>query len=229
MKMGKWFWGFFFVLAGLGVIANELGYLGNINLFTLLVTIFLIPIILKSIRHINFWGILIPASLILIMYQKEIGFTQIGPWSILATATLISLGLSILFHRKTVFCYDCGEHFETVINEEDENQVKVDVRLSSSIKYVNSKNFERGVFHCSLGALKVYFDNAILSENGATIVLDISCAGVELYIPKEWNVVNKVDVSLGGIEEKNRGMISDGPTVTLTGNVSLSGVEIIYI
>lgn len=229
MKMGKWFWGFFFVLAGLGVIANELGYLGNINLFTLLATIFLIPIILKSMKHINFWGILIPAAIILIMYQKEIGLTQIGPWAILATASLVSLGLSILFHRNQVFFCTTGEHFETIINEEDENQVKVDVRLSSSIKYVNSKNFEKGVFRCSLGALKVYFDNTTLSENGATIVLDISCAGVELYIPKEWNIVDKVDVSLGGVEEKNRGMISDGPVVTLTGTVSLSGVEIIYI
>lgn len=232
MKMRKWFWGLFFLMAGVGVIINQLGYFGSINLYTLIFTIILIPVMLVSIPRLHFSGILFPLAIIGILYAKPLGIEALTPWSILAAALFLSIGLSILFHRSSRYWY-CrhSEHFDTIINEneEDENQVRVNVHLGSSIKYVNCKHFEKGVFECSLGALKVYFDNAKVSEKGAEIVLDISCSGVELYIPKEWNVVNQANATLGGIEEKNRNMISDGPVVKITGNVSLSGVEIIYI
>lgn len=232
MKLQKWFWGLFFLMAGAGIIINQLGYFGNINMFTLVFTILLIPIMIKSMTHLNFAGILFPLAIIGILFEKQLGITELTPWPILLTALFLSIGLTILFHKKSCswnkFHYQ-GEHFDTIINEDDDNIVDVSVNFGSSIKYVNSKDFQKGGFHCSFGALKVYFDNAILNENGAEIILDASFAGVELYIPKTWNISNQISASLAGVEEKNRSYINDGPTVTLKGNISFSGVTIIYI
>ena len=74
--------------------------------------------------------------------------------------------------------------------------------------------------------------NAKVNENGAQINLDVSFGAVELYIPKTWNVVNNLNVSLGGVEENKRRVSGDENntiTVVLSGNVSLGGVEITYV
>lgn len=231
MKLKRFFWGFFFLLAGLAIIAGKLGYLGSINIVTLILTIFLIPIVITSIMHRNFAGILFPLAVIGIFYAKPLGITELTPWPLLLTALFLSIGLSIIFHGpkySKYFHVVHGENFDTIIDEEDESCVKVDVHMGSSIKYVNAKDFKKGIFHASCGALKVYFDGATVSEEGAEIIVDASLSGVEFYIPREWNVKNEVQATLGGVEEKNKAE-GKGPVVTLKGTVSLSGIEIIYI
>lgn len=52
---------------------------------------------------------------------------------------------------------------------------------------------------------------------------------MELYIPKTWSVNDKTNVFLGSIDEKNRNNQTTTNTLTLVGDVSFSGVEIIYI
>ena len=48
-------------------------------------------------------------------------------------------------------------------------------------------------------------------------------------MPKKWTVVRNANVSLGGIDEKNKGIGNGENILTLVGNVSFSGIEIIYI
>lgn len=207
MKLTKWFWGIFFLLAGVAVIVNQLGYIGSINIFTLVVTILLIPIIIKSITHRNFGGILFPLAFIGILYKDELGITNLTPCPILLTALFLSIGLTIIFEKHNdykKYCKIHGKDFDEVINVDDDSVFEVKVNFGSSIKYVNSSDFQRGIFNCSF-------------------------SGVELYIPKEWEVVNNVSASLGGIEEKNLSHSKNGPKVILKGNISFAGVEIIYI
>ena len=52
--------------------------------------------------------------------------------------------------------------------------------------------------------MKVYFDNSKIEENEAIVYIDARFAGVELYVPKEWNIINNVSCIFGGIDEKNK-------------------------
>ncbi|MDD3341232.1 MAG: hypothetical protein PHN72_03425 [Bacilli bacterium] len=231
MKLKQIFWGLFFVAAGFAVIAGQMGYLGEVNLFTLVLTLLLLPIIFKSIVRLHFFGILVPLSIIAILYAKELNIAALTPWPLLLTALFVSTGLTIIFYsskRNHRHYHLHHENFDTIIDEKDESYVHTEVSMGSSVKYVNANEFKKGVFKCTCGALKIYFDGSTVSSEGAEIILDISLSGVELYIPKSWNIQNQLHTSLGGVEEKNK---SDkvGPTVVLKGNVSLSGVEIIYI
>lgn len=228
MKLSKWFWGLFFIAAGGIIITGSMGYLGEVNLLSLIFTLFLIPIIFKSLLHLNFGGILFPFALIAILYDQQLGITALTPWPILAAALFLSIGLTILFHRKPKWDHH-EEHFKSIVDENDPDVVEMNIQFTSSIKYVNSEDFKLGKFKCSFGAMKLYFDHAVVANEGAEIKLDISFSGVELYIPKEWTIVNKLNTSLGGVEEKNIRSSSSGPIVTLTGDVHLAGVEIIYI
>ena len=241
MKNKNWFWGLFFIGAAATIILSRRGYLNNVNLVSLVFTILLIPVIIKSISHVNFLGILFPIAVISIIYAEPLGITDLTPWPVLITAILGSIGLSILFKKswphKHLHEYSCKnfynsnneENFGEVINCPDDEIIECKVNMGSSIKYVNSDNFKKARLTCSFGALKVYFDNAKPSVDGAEICLDVSFGGVELYIPKEWQIKSNLNASLGGVDEKNRPSNINGPIVFLNGEIKLSGIEIIYI
>lgn len=233
MKIKKWFWGLFFILAGGLFIANalELGPT-SVNIVSLATVILLAAIIVGSIIHFNWFGILVPLAIGGALFAEQLNITEITPWPLIITAVLVSIGLEIIFGSATKnkfvnlhFLDGTGED----ISEECDEETKYQVSFGSAIKYVNSSNFRKGHFSCKFGALSVYFDNAKLHQDGAEIILDVAFSGVELFIPREWNVNISSNVMLGGIEESRRRENKTGPTVTIKGNVSLAGVEINYI
>jgi predicted membrane protein len=236
IKLGKIFWGLFFITAGAFVTLDQIYHYTNINLLSLLLTIFIVAILIKSLFRISFTGILFSLAFLCIIYSEPLHLESITPIPVLLTALLGSIGLSILFNRH-YFYKKCSyvkynhnsDDYSEVVDGIDGENVDFSVNCSSSIKYINSDDFKKANLRCHLGSMKVYFDKAKIKGDDATINLDVSFSGVELYIPKEWKVVNKVNVSLGGVEEKNTHGSKQEKTITLTGNVNLSGVEIIFI
>lgn len=242
MKLKNAFWGLFFVAAAAVIIINQLGLFGSIGLFGLVLTLLMIPIIITSARYLHFSGIFFPLALICIIFADDWGISNLVPWTVLLTALFLSIGCSLIFKKKK-FSLKHGEHYyknhksyfshthnnrESVETTED-NTFECRVSFSASSQYINSVSLERAFVACSFGAIKVYFDNAALHPNGAVVDLDVSFGGVELYIPKEWTVIDDVSATFGGMSEKNNHRGGDGPALTITGNIKFSGVEIIYI
>ncbi len=232
-NMKSIFWGIFFIFAAVLIVVNQLGYLGEVNVFSLGFTLLLVPIMVKSISYLNFFGVFFPLAIIGILFEKQLGFQKIVPWPILLIALFLAIGFEIIFHnnkhKHRYWEHKGPDKYEKVIDMPDSNVVDLKVHLGSSIKYVNTQELQRANLSCSFGAMKVYFDRANVHEEGAEIRMDVTCGGVELYIPRTWKLIHNVNVSLGGIEEKNyRGEEGSIPVV-LTGNVSLSGIEIIYV
>ena len=232
MKKDRIFWGLVFILGGVFLIISKLGYFPDVNLFSLLLTIFLVVVIVKSFIRINFVGILFPIAFICIIYDKQLGITNITPWTVLIAALLGSIGLSIIFHKPNKWVdtkYDYEDYKFEKIDLEDESHVRYKNSFGASIKYINTDNFEQADFNCSFGALKVYFDNATMENSNAIVRIDASFSGIELYVPKAWNIDDKTNVFLGGISEKNKNDKITTNTLTLVGDINFSGVEIIYI
>lgn len=231
MKKESVLWGLLFIFAGVFLIVSKLGYFGDINIFSVLLSIVLLLIIVKSIFKVNFVGILFPLAFLAIIYDKELGITQITPWTVLIAALLGSIGLSMLFHKNFnhVGCKCFSKEEVHGIDFEDEGNIIINTSFSSSVKYINSNNFEQADIDCSFGALKVYFDKAVMKGETAIIKFDVSFSGVELYIPKGWKIQDNTKFAFGGITEKNNneGVITN--TLILTGDVSFSGVDIFYV
>lgn len=232
MKKERFFWGVLFIVIGIFLIISKLGYFPNVNAFSLLLTVLLVVVIVKSIYHLNFAGILFPIAFICIIYDKQLGITSITPWTVLIAALLGSIGLSMIFHKHIEWCNTkcIHEDYEfDKIDVEDEGHIRFKTSFGGSIKYINSNKFEQADFKCSFGALKVYFDNAVMSNNNAVVRLDASFSGVELYVPKSWKLENKANVFLGAVDEKNRSNETTTNILTLVGDINFTGVEIIYI
>ncbi len=232
-----------FLLAAVMIITERMGYLGDISLVTVILSVGLGGIILYSIPRLNFAGILFPAACLCILFDNEWGITALTPWTVLLTALLGSIGLSVIFHKKKNSWWSTSHYHshwsETVsdsdvqpevINSSDGNTVVFSTRFSTGIKYIESDNFKRANLQCDFGGIKVYFDNAIIQGDSADIYLEASFSGIELYLPRNWNVENGMETFLGGIDEhKGRSHNDFEKTVRLHGNARFSGIEIFYV
>ena len=232
MKLNRWFWGLFLIVAGVLVTLNAMDIVFGITFFKLFVTICLSAIIVQSLLKPSFTGFLIPLAIIAVVFDKELGITSITPWPILITAALVAIGLEMLFNKGSVIkigYFNTNKDFDEVVDEEDGDNVAYAVNFGSGIKYVNTDSYKKGSFSCNFGAMSIYFDNAKVKGKEAHIHLDVSFGSVELYIPKDWVVENQMSCFLAGAEERPRKTEAKGPKVIITGNVSFGGVEIIYV
>lgn len=228
MKKKNIFWGVFFLLGAVLLIVSQLGLLSGINLWTALLSILLAAVLIKSILCRSCSGILFSLAFGCIIYAKPLGLEAITPWPVLCAAALGSIGCGLLFGRKRAFRPNHHEGpFSGTQDQVSGDAVELETSFGSSIKYVHADRFQRARVRCSFGAMKVYFDNALIQDGAAVIELDVSFSGVELYIPRDWELICDTSVSLGAVETP--GQAGGGPRVTLTGSVSFSGVEVFYL
>ena len=249
------FWGIIFILAALAIVLNLLGVFGGVQLgfWTVIFSIVLLVILISSIINVFWFGIFFSLGFGFLLYKDALAaaldssqIADINGWVVIGIALLLSIGFSILFRKKDpnkfVYVFNGGniggngtiggnsEHFESVVNQADGSEISDRVSFSSKIRYINSENFKRAYIDCSFGAIQFYFDNAHITDGKAEIHLELSFSGAELYIPKHWRLIDDLNRSATGIEEKNRSQpTADSPVVTLTGSSKFSGIEIVYI
>ncbi|MDR0851734.1 MAG: hypothetical protein LBN36_04510 [Clostridiales Family XIII bacterium] len=237
------FWGLFFLIAGVAIVLNQLGLLGfaGLSLGTIIWTVLLLIVFIFGIAHLFWFAIFFPIAGAALLYAEPLGLSaDINWWPIFGAALFLSIGFSILFRKKRRWNKDYNwagnedgkhskEHFEKVVNTTDGTSVYEHTSFGSTIKYINSENFEEAALDCSFGALKVYFDNAKIPSGKATISIMVSFGAVELYIPKSWRLIDDMTRSFSGVGEKNRQSGAETAVVTLTGEASFAGIEIIYV
>lgn len=231
MKKERIFWGIFFIAAAVFLIIGKLGYFQGIGFWSLLLTVFFGACLIKSVLHKSVTGILFSAAFLCIVYAEPLGIEAITPWPVLGAALLGSIGVSFFYHPKRTYCY--GNHNDDnwvgTVETMDGAQLQLNTSFAGSVKYIDSQEFKSADIKCSFGAMKVYLDKAVVPTGEAVIRMDVSFGGVELYVPRDWKVINQVDAIFGGLEEKSSSDPNGSPTLILTGSVRFAGVDIIYI
>ncbi len=237
----NYFWGVFLVLAGAYLVVSQMGYLPKVSVFTLIFTIVCLAALIASIPHLSFGGILFPLAFIGIMYDEQLGITAITPWTVLLAALLGTIGLHLLFGRfrkKHCFWHTKMHMFGGKDKENwdradsgnlEGEQVYIRVSFGSVIRYITSEDLKIINISASFGAAKIYLDNAQILSGNATVNIDSSFAGVELYVPHNWQVINHMSSSFGAVDEKNKHTGELTATLTLEGNNSFGGITIIYV
>lgn len=229
------FWGIGFLLIAVFIILNFLGIVNDVNIIKLSFAIFLVFVIIRSAIKLSFAGILFPLAFIAILYEKELNLTGFVPWPALLTAGFASLGLYILFKKdkrkfhRIYFHNDHNDSFTESIEDIDDSEVICNVNFGGTSKYINSQNFKKALIRSNFGGVSLYFDKAIIEGDEAFIYFDVAFSGIELYVPRDWKIINDANVSLGAIDESKLNQDAKGPNVYLKGNIKLSGVDIIYV
>lgn len=249
MKNRNWFWGLIFLLSGVVVVASQLVSFGQIGIWTIIAAVLLGAVFINSLIRLSFFGMLMSAALFYTLFQEPFGWVAISPWLLILAAVLMSSGLSMLFHRKPQWVYGWGQSHHggygnwqgyqpqggnvEMLQEgnEDDNHPYIKVSFGEASKYLHSTCLQDGQFYASFGTLEVYFDQAILSPEGATVYLDCSFGGIRLYVPRHWKVKEQLSSSLGGVNFDSKQSTADenSPVLTVTGKVSLGGIDIYYV
>lgn len=231
----NYFWGVFLILAGAYLVVSQLGYLPAVGVFSLLFTVVCIAVIVASIPHVHFGGILFPLAFIAIIYDKPLGITAITPWTVLLAALLLTIGLHLIFGRFREKIVHRGhfkkrDEWDEVKGEKlNDDELDISSTFGSVIRYITSEDFRYAEIDASFAGVKVYLDQARIPSGNATINIDSSFAGVELFVPKEWQIVNHVESSFGGIDEKNNRNGEVTATLTLEGSNNFGGITIYYV
>jgi len=231
---GKIFWGLLFLLAAVYMIISRIWILPDISVFTILLTVFLVWILIKGVKRVNFWQILFPLAFLCILYDKPLGITDLTPWTVLGAALLGSIGLSMIFKPNRTprieFEYDSNGHSGGISSEQGTGEnIHFENNFGESIKYINSDNFMRGHFENNFGSMSVYFDNAIIQTEMATAVVECNFGEIQLFIPKEWQVMNNLERNLGNVEERGRCEGTSNSKLVLNGEANFGNIVVHYI
>lgn len=234
MKNKNWFWGLFFILSAVSIIAIQTGSFVEIGLQSCILGALLVALIISSLIYRSSFGVFLPLAFLYIIFSGPLGFPYIDWWVLILASVLANIGFSILFHTPHKHVNHCHPKIENMRHNEeniDDNNPYAAVNFGSSSKYLHSDCLQSGKFFVSFGELEVFFDQVQLSPEGAEMFLDCSFGSLILNIPKNWRVVDNVSANLGSVSNKVRTSFfeSDAPVLTLTGSVKLGSIEIKYI
>ncbi|MFC6180901.1 LiaF transmembrane domain-containing protein [Lactiplantibacillus daowaiensis] len=237
----RWFWGVFFLASAIILVLSQLGVFSyHVSVFTLVLTIILVAVLLNSLRYMMIPGAVFALAFLAILYAHPLGIASLVPWTILGAALLLSIGLSIIINPRRFWerrwhhhhrnfnhhhgNWDDWESTETI----DDAHVNLDLSMSNSIRYIHSEALASANIRVSTGGAKIYFDDVTLANETATINLDVSLSGVELYLPRTWQVRVNLDNNMSHIDTLGQPTTA-GPVIDLTGRISLSGLTINYL
>lgn len=227
MKKERIFWGLFFILAAVLVILDRFSLFADISIIRLLITIALALWLFRSIIRRSMTGILFSIALLLICYDDVLPLEPLTPATLLLAAALGSIGFYFLLPRRTA--HGEQERADTIQESVNDTCVHLRTTMGSGIKYVSSDAFQRADIECSMGTMKVYFDNAHIARESAVIHISAMMCGIELYVPSTWGISIDCAQLLSGIQESGNQGIKGEKQVRIEGKASLSGIKIIYI
>jgi predicted membrane protein len=239
-------WGTFLILAAAFILINQLNGFVNLGIGSIVLAVLAVIFFVQCIADLHIAQLPIPIAVLYIVFQSPLGMPYFRPWTLILVAALITAGLTILIPRKYKYRHyyksrlsrQAGASGEGSPDESaqynaggDDNNPVVNVNFGGISRHIYATSLETVQLNSSFGALEIFFDQAVLSPNGAEVILNCSLGGITLYIPRHWKVIDRVKCTLGGIDMDKQftSPAEDAPQLTLSGSVSLGGIEVRYI
>ncbi len=143
-------------------------------------------------------------------------------WPVFIILGGIAIVLRGLFPRA---CRGRRRSFDTSTIEHAD---QVDVEASfSNVKLQNdSQAFKGGRILVAFGGVELDLREAVMAGPEATLTVDGKFSGVELRVPRHWQVSVQMSATLGGVEDKTVSPPAAEHRLVLRGEMVFGGVEI---
>ena len=231
------FWGLLFIVAAIYILFGSTEVFEGIGIGTIILTCFFAAMLIKGLMNLSFGGILFPTAFLAIIWDTELGIESLTPWPVLFAAFFGTIGLNLIFGKpkrivnieKKIKKFNNGNTNYATIDRESGQYVTANVKFGGLQKYIESEDLRRVDLTAHFGGAEIYLNNAKVPSGEAIVTLDCKCSGVEIYVPREWNVINKVDVMMGAVNLSGKNTGASGVNLILIGNASLCGVDIKFI
>ena len=221
------------------IILTQTGTISlSLAIWQIILAIIAISIFITSVVKLEIGGVVVSLGMAYIALGDYFGLPHFKLWVVIVVTILAAIGLGMIFphrHRRNnkkidkYAAYEAedqiGAHQKATYNDEN-GFVKCSNTMGALARYVNASNFTGADITNSFGSLKVYFDKATIINSPVNINVKNDFGEMQIFIPKEWNVVNKISVVAGEVKSEDVVGSSNAPTVELTGNVAFGSVVI---
>jgi hypothetical protein len=219
---------------GLGVIGiGVLALLDNLGVFgmPLLRTFWPLILVLFGVshlvapRHRGSWlvgVVLVVIGGVMTAHNLDLLHFRARDWwpvlVIAAGASILMRGLFPHRHRER-----CGDTPSTL---EHGDHINIDASFSAINQQNDSRSFKGGRIDVSFGGVELDLRQAVMDGPEAVLEVSARFSGVELRVPREWQVVVDIAPTLGGVDDKTVPPMNPTQRLVLRGDAVFGGVEI---
>lgn len=148
-------------------------------------------------------------------------------WPVIPIAIGLSMALRYFFPEQF---YGSARKREFAPHETvDFNTFEKNALMAGISSKLNAKEFKFGKISCVMAGLELDMSEAVLSPN-ARLEVNIIMGGIELLVPKEWNIKYDTTPIMGGVEDNISKLPSDivdsYKQLTVSGFVLMGGISV---
>lgn len=143
-------------------------------------------------------------------------------WPVFVILGGVAIALRGMFPRA---CGGRRWQFESSTIEHAE-QVDVDARFSGVKLQNDSPAFKGGRISAAFGGVELDLRQAVMAGPEAALTIDAKFSGIELRVPREWQVLVQMSSTLGGVDDKTAPLPSAQHRLVLRGETVFGGVNI---
>lgn len=239
LTFGKLFWGILLILIAVFLILDKIGIIKGIGIWTIIFSMIFGVMLINGLMKRSWGSIFFSIAFLSIVYDEQLGITVLTPWTVLLAALLLTIGMNLLFHKKSRyrkyidFMRDGTEYhgMEGMSREDNVSGGEKIFHLNqfcSMSKYINPEEFSKGMFENSFGEMNIYFENVITKNKEGFLKIVNTCGEMNLYIPSSWYAKVNVKTSFGETRIHGDGDDSRSFILYVDGTCSFGEVNIIY-
>jgi len=237
-RFSNFFWGVVLLLAAAFVLTNKFICFTDIGIGSIIITIVALAFIVQCLARFHIAPLVLPIAVLYFIFREPLGLPVIQTWKLITAAVLAFIGLNILLPKRRGYNHcnsSCGaeeqrQQRNIPADGNKDNNPYIGVNFGAVSRSLNADSLETVRLSCNFGAMEIYFNQVELSPNGAVADINCSFGGIQLFVPKHWQVIDKLHCALAGVNVKPfASPAENAPRLTLNGSVSLGGVEVKYI
>ncbi|WP_457325673.1 LiaI-LiaF-like domain-containing protein [Roseateles sp. P5_E11] len=223
------------VVFGLGVIGiGTLALLDNLHVFgmPLLRTFWPLALVLFGLsrivwpRHAGNWlfGIaLVIVGAVMTAQNLDLVSIRLRDWW---PVFIILAGLSILARGMFPRYRGAGACADTPSTLEHGDRIAIDASFSAIRQQNDSRAFKGGRIDVTFGGVELDLRQAAIEGPEAVLEISARFSGVELRVPRDWQVIVDIAPTLGGVEDRTVPPMNPTQRLVLRGDAMFGGVEV---
>ncbi|MTV73542.1 hypothetical protein GM540_05985, partial [Streptococcus pneumoniae] len=151
------------------------------------------------------------------------GILPIPNQTLIWAGVLIVLGVNMLTHSNRTWN---GKKWwyngkKTVVTDKE-------VAFGSGTFYKQDQDLVDDQVEVAFGDAKIYYDNAEMLGDFATLNIEVAFGNATVYVPQHWRVDLKVETSFGAAKA-DAPVAPTSKTLTIRGDVAFGKLEIVYV
>ena len=177
----------------------------------------------EAILRRHFTSATVTALVALMIANHFYNIFPIPNQSLFWAGVLIVLGVSMLTHTNRTWngkkwWYD-GE--KTILTEKE-------VAFGSGTFYKQDQDLVEDEFEVGFGNAKIYYDNAEMLGDSATLKIEVGFGNAVVYVPQHWRVDLKVETFCGAAKA-DAPVAPTSKTLIIRGDVAFGKLGIVYV